>query len=157
MLIPNTNLRSADVLVQSAAPSPGDAPGKPTAYDITIRSPYTTRAQNHAAMLIDGATNMWDADKLRSFDHAVRESLLITHTAAMHELGFSFVRLAFDTLGAPSDQVIDIVKQHAKQSSMRSASTLATAETRIWQKVSFSVWSSVAVAILARMPALTGT
>lgn len=50
----------------------------------------------------------------------------------MPELGFSFVSLAFKTLGAPPDRAINIVKQHARQISMRSASTLATAEACIW-------------------------
>lgn len=45
---------------------------------------------------------MWDAEKLRSFDRSVRESLSLTEIAAKPDLGFNF----------RSDRVVDIVKQH---------------------------------------------
>lgn len=61
--------------------------------------------------------------------------------------------MAFDTLGVPSNRVVNIVKDFAKKISIRSAKNSATIEVRIWQKTSFAIWSSVAAAILARVPA----
>ena len=40
-LLPNASHHPADVLVEPPQPPPGSLPGKPTAYDITMRSPYT--------------------------------------------------------------------------------------------------------------------
>lgn len=49
LLIPNTDHRPADVLVQPDPPPPDMPPDKPTAYDVTIRSPYTSTGIRKAA------------------------------------------------------------------------------------------------------------
>lgn len=51
------------------------------------------------------------------------------------------------------DRAVDVLKKHARQISVRSASTSATAESHIWDRLSCAICSNVAAAILARMPA----
>lgn len=132
LLIPNTNLRPADVLIQPVVLYPGDLSGRPTAYDITVQSPDTSRARNRAARSGGAATILRDADKLRSFDHALCENLALTDTASIPDVGFPFVPLVFDTLDT-------------------------IAANSIWQKLSFAICSTVVAAILARIPALVDT
>lgn len=84
---------------------------------------------------------MGDDDKLDSFEHSVGESLFLTDTAAKLCLGCSFAALAFDTPGTPPNQVTDIVKQRVGHISMQSASTRATAENCVRQKLSFAIGS----------------
>lgn len=82
---------------------------------------------------------------------AVCANLFLTDTAAILNLGFELVPLAVDTLAAPTKWVVTTVQYYARQVSMRFVSMTTTAAIRIWQEMSFLVWSSVAAAILARM------
>lgn len=90
--------------------------------------------------------------KSLQFEHAFRGNLSLNDTAEMPDLGFHFVPLALDPLGAPSVRVATTVKCYALQVSMPSASMTATVATWIWQKLSLAMWSSLAAAILAPMP-----
>lgn len=59
--------------------------------------------------LIAGAATLADTKKMHAFGHALRESLPLTDTVTITELGFAFEPTAVDTLGAPSEQVVEIV------------------------------------------------
>lgn len=86
-----------------------------------------------------------------TLERVVRANLS-ADTAAMPDLRFDFVSLAFDTLGASFERIVTAKQYYALQISMRSVSTGACVANRIWQKVSFVVWSSVAAAMIARIP-----
>lgn len=62
-LIPNTQLRPTDILVQPVTHAPGLAPDHPTAYDVTVRSPFRRDALHHAARGAAGAAEQGDAHK----------------------------------------------------------------------------------------------
>lgn len=64
-------------------------------------------------------------ENLRTLERAVRKKLSLTDTAAMPGLGFDFVPLVVDTLGAPSGRIATTIKYYAPQISMPSASTTA--------------------------------
>lgn len=91
---------------------------------------------------------------MRSFYRTVRASLGILDSADFPPFVFKFQPLAFDTLGAPAPQLVDIVRHHPKLISFRSDSAFAQAETHIWEKLSLAIWSSVAAAAFARTPNL---
>lgn len=57
----------------------------------------------------------------------------------MPDLGFDFVSLAVNMLDVPPERVVTTLRYHAQQILMRYASTAATAVTRMWQKLSFTV------------------
>lgn len=129
VFLPGINLRPADILLQpSAAP-----PGPPACTTVCVAT-------------------LADAGKLRSLESAVCMNLSLTDTASIPDLGFNLVPLAVNTFGAPPERAVATAKQHAWQISMGSAGTPAIAKTRIWQKMSFAIWPSIATVILARLP-----
>lgn len=65
-LIPHTSSRPTDILVQPTPPPTGEAPGRPTAYDITVRSPYIHGKIRQAALRRAGAAEEAESDKVRT-------------------------------------------------------------------------------------------
>lgn len=139
MLIPGTDMRPTDVLVQPPVSPPGAALGNPLVFDITVRSAYMSHAKRRATLLAADAAAFAEEEKLRTFKRAVSGDLSLTDMAAMPDLGFDVVQLAVDTLGASFEPVVTTVQYHARQIPMRSANTAATAATRISQKLSFAI------------------
>ena len=151
-LIPGTAHRPADILVQPAPPPAGALPDRPTAYDVTIRSPYRAGALVPAARRLAGAAEVADADKLRTHARTIRSALHLQSDATLPPLDWYFVPLAFDTLGAPSARTTAVLDSLAHQIAIRTGATLGTAKSRLSQRLSYAIWSSVAAATLARMP-----
>lgn len=101
------------------------------AYDIIVRSSHTTHAVRRVASSAADVVNFANQEKLRIFQRAFLGILSLTDTAAIPDLGFDFVSLATDTLGALSQRVATTVQSHVRQISMRFASTNAIAATRM--------------------------
>lgn len=131
-LIPSTTHRPDDTLIQPAPPPASALPERRNAYDVIIHSPYLAGALVPAARRMAGAAEVADA--------------------ALRPLDWHFVPLAFDTLGAPSAHTVAELDSPAHQIAIRIGTTLGTAKSRLSQRLSYAIWSSVAAATLARMP-----
>lgn len=117
-----------------------------------MRSFYLTHAIRRAASLAVGAATLAADENLRTFKRAVRMNLAFIKKVAVRGLDSDFVPLAIDTLGTPAEPLVASVQYYARRISMQFANTAVTVAARIWQKLGVAVWSSVALAILARMP-----
>ena len=151
-LLPDTARRPADLLVQPPAPPSGAPPDRPTAYDVTIRSPYRSGALSSAARNLAGAAEAGDTAKLSSHARAVRDAYHLQSDASLPPLDWAFVPLAIDTLGAPSARTTGVLETLAHLIARGTSSTYGTPKHRLQQRLSFAIWSSVASATLARMP-----
>lgn len=63
LLISSLNLRPTGILTHPAVLPLCKSPDKPTAYNVTIRNPYTNRAPNRAGSRMGGAKTLQDAKK----------------------------------------------------------------------------------------------
>lgn len=151
-LIPGTAHRPADLLVQPSPPAAGALPDRPTAYDVTICNPYTAANMNSAARSIAGAAEGAHTRKLRTHDRILRAALHLQADDPLPPLDWHFVPLAFDTLGAWSTRTTAVLEHVAHQIALRSGCSFGIAKTRLAQRLSFAIWSSVAAATIARMP-----
>ena len=151
-LLPGTSHRPADLLVQPAPPPAGDLPDRPTAYDVTVRSPYQAAALSPAAQDLAGAAEAADNAKLRTHARTVREVFHLLPNAPLPTLDWHFVPLAFDTLGAPSARTTGVLETLSHRIARRTSTTYGSAKLRLSQRISFAIWSSVASATLAQMP-----
>ena len=149
-LIPNTDHRSADILVQSAAPAPGMPLGKPTAYDVTVRSFYMKAIIRKAAQTPAAAAEAVYCDKQRAIKQTIRNALHFSTDAEIPCMDWHFEPLAFDTLGAASVRSIAVINGLAQNIATRSHSSYSIMN-RLHQRISYAIWT-VATAILARMP-----
>ncbi|CDF40212.1 unnamed protein product [Chondrus crispus] len=151
-LLPNTANRPADILVQPASPPSGALPDRPTAYDVTVRSPYCRSTMSLAAKGLAGAAEAADLDKLRVHSRTVRDAFHLQPDSPLPLLDWHFVPLAFDTLGATSSRTMAVLEYLAHRIANRTYSSYGTAKIRLLQRISFAVWSSLASATLSRMP-----
>ena len=151
-LIPGTAHRPADLLVQPAPPPAGALPDHPTAYDLTVCNPYTAANLLSAARSIAGAADAAHTRKLRIHDRTLRAALHLQSNTPIPPLEWHFVPLAFDTLGAWSAQTTAVLDAVSQKIATRSGSTFGIAKTRLSQRLSYAIWSSVAAATIARMP-----
>ena len=117
-----------------------------------MRSPYRAGALVPAARRIAGAAEIADTDKLRAHARTIRAALHIEDTTDLPPLLWEFVPLAFDTLGAPSARTISVLASLARQIAARTGTLFGTAKSRLSQRLSYTIWSSVASATIARMP-----
>ena len=117
-----------------------------------MRSPYRAGALLIAARRIAGAAEVADADKLRAHARKVRAALHLEANADLPRLDWNFISLAFDTLGAPSARTTSVIVHLARQIANRTGTSFGTAKSRLSQRLSYTIWSSVASAIIARMP-----
>ena len=99
-LIQNTEHRPADILVQPGPPPPRMPPDKPTAYDVTIRSPYDTNLICLSAQRSAAAAEAADIAKRQAIHRTLRSALHLSSDAPIPAMDWHFVRIAFDTLGA---------------------------------------------------------
>lgn len=155
LLVPGTNPRAAYILVQTA-PSPTDTLDelRQIAYDVTIRSPFTTNSLARTAKETEGAAEAAHKDKLSSFIMSIRSAFGLADNAPIPDLDFTFALLAFDTLGVPSTFTAAVIHSHARLISERFFSTPARVLEQLRQRTSFAIWSSVASATQARIPML---
>lgn len=151
-LLPNSAARPADILVQPSPPAPGLPCDKPTAYDVTICSPFRRGMMYPAARQSAGAAEAADVRKRQALERTIRSTLLIDDHLPPPPLDWHFQPLSFDTLGAPSQSTLHVIHEHAKLIALRSSCTIASAQARIHQRLSFAIWSTVAAAILSRLP-----
>ena len=154
-LVPNTNHRPADILVQPVLPPPGMLPDKPTAYDVTIRSPFTTANIRQSSRRPAAAAEAGELSKHQTLRRTLREALRIPTDAGIPTLNWHFEAISFDTLGACSSHTMAVIETLALKISHRSHCAYGTAKLRLQQRISYAIWSSVATAILARMPSHT--
>ncbi|CDF35250.1 unnamed protein product [Chondrus crispus] len=155
-LTPGTAHRPADILVQPAPPPAGALPDRPTAYDVTIRNPYTAANLSLAARSVAGAADAAHTSKLQTHQRIIRAAMHLESAAPLPVLDWHFMPLAFDTLGAWSAQTTAVLEDVAHKIATRTGTTYGIAKTRLAQRLSYAIWSSVASATLARMP-LHGT
>lgn len=105
----------------------------------------------HAAVSVRCAASYAERDKQRAFDCTGQACLAILDASETPALGFHFRPLVFDTVGAAASQVVATVMHHAALVLLRTASTPALAELRIWETLSFAVcWPPYSLAILPR-------
>lgn len=95
--IPNTQHRPADILIQPGVPAKRQPPGRPTAYDVTVRSPLRYGTISKAAAHPAGEAEMGDASKCFTLDRTLRAALCIPARASIPQLDWTFTPLAFDT------------------------------------------------------------
>lgn len=150
--MPATTSRPLVVIVYPAVSALGSRSSSPTAYDVTFSSLYTAHALPHSVTYCGKDARLAQRHKLRIFKCTVRTALRIVVLADGPTLGFTYISLALDSLGTSAAKVIDTVKQNTTIISMRSASSHASMEAILWQKLSFAVWFSVTAAILVRTP-----
>ena len=151
-LIPGTAHRPADLLVQPAPPPASALRDHPTAYDVTFCNPYTAANLLSAARSIAGAADAAHTRKLRNHDRILRAALHLQSNAPIPPLEWYFVPLAFDTLDAWSAQTTAALDAVSQKIATRSRSTFGFAKTRLAQRLSYAIWSSVAAATIAHMP-----
>lgn len=121
-------------------------------YDVTIRSPFATSTLRLATASVCGAAEAGNKDKLATFARSIRSAYSLADSDPLPDLPWTFAPLSFDTLGAPSTFAAEMLKPHAKLIAKRCYSTLALVHDQIRQKLSFTIWSSVANAIRASIP-----
>ena len=149
-LVPGLNLRPADILVHPL-PSPGsEAPPRETAYDVTITSPFATGALNKAASGPRALANSADDAKRRKLGQRLISVPRDSDTPL--QLGWGFQPLAFDSLGTPSDGTTKVIEEYSTRIAARTGPTPKTVQTRIYQKLSYAIWSACAASILGRAP-----
>ena len=100
-LIPHTHRRPADVLVQPCPLPPGALPDKPTAYDITVCSPYAQTVMRQAAQNPAAAAEAGHRENISDLKRTIHDALRIYKDAPTPNLKWHFVPLPFGILGAP--------------------------------------------------------
>lgn len=138
--------------MQPAPPPAGALPDHPTAYDVTVCNLYTAANLLSSAWSIAGAAEAAHTRKFRAHDCILRAALHLQSNSPIPPLDWHFVPLAYDTLGAWSAQTTAFLEHVAKKIAIRSGSTIGMAKTRLAQRLSNAIWSSVASATIARMP-----
>ena len=83
---------------------------------------------------------------------ALREALQLAIDAEIPALDGHFAPISFDTLGACSASTMNTIESLALKIAHRSHCAYGTVKLRLQQRTSYAIWSSVATAILARMP-----
>ena len=151
-LIPHTDHRPTDILVQLGPPAAGMPPDKQRAYDVTVRSPYTKNIICKAAQHSAAAAEFGDSDKLRDLSRTLRNALHLPTDATIPPMDWHFAPLAFDTLGAASARSTYVINGLARNNAARSHCAYSTTKLRLQQRISYAIWSTVATAILSRMP-----
>lgn len=150
--ISRTAYRPADLLVQPAPPPPGSIPDWPTAYDVTVRNPYTAALLHRATLSIAGAAVAAHTTKLRAHERTLRAVLHFDSTAPLPCLDYHFVPLDFGTLSTWSARTTAVLESIAPRIATGTGTTFGIAKLRLSQRISYAIRSSVASATLARMP-----
>ena len=151
-LIPDCARRPADILVQPCPPLANGVLEKPIAYDVTVRSPYTSSARCTAATKRPGGAEIAERDKRNELKRHLRDAFRLTNDDPIPPLDWKFVPLAFDTYAAPSALATTFIEEHARKIAYRTSALYAHAKQNIEQCISYSIWSSIAEAILSRLP-----
>lgn len=152
LLVPGTLLRPADILVDPPPPAPGENPGKPTAYDVTIVSPFKTGMITQVAKKPGAAVEAAHSEKRNKLIRKVRSRTITSSSGPVFVQPFIFQPLAFDSLGTPSEASTKIISDHAKKIAQRSSCSFSTAKARIEQRISCAIWTCNATAIISRAP-----
>ena len=93
-----------------------------------------------------------NVDRLRVHARIVREALHLPSEVPLPNLEWHFFSLAFDTLGVASDRTMEVLETMAHRIANHICSSYGTAKLRLLQRISFTIWSNVASATIARMP-----
>ena len=88
LLIPNTSLRPADILVQPGPPPPGEPPQLRTAYDVTVRSPFLANVRIQVATQTAGAAEVAHNDKLQTLRRSLQRATGTMRTLLISALNF---------------------------------------------------------------------
>ena len=151
-LIPDSNLRPADILVQAHSSQVSESPTRPTAYDVTVRSPFTTHSLKSAATVRAGESEVAEKQKHQTLQRNLRNALNLHDTDPVPPLHWVFFPVAFDTYGAASKRTTTFLEDHARKIAYRTTTSYANAKQTIEKHISYSIWSSTAEAILSRLP-----
>ena len=154
-LVPNTNHRPADILIQPTPPPPRMLLDKPTAKDVTIRSPITAANIRQSAQRPAAAAESGELSKHQTLRKTLREAFQIPIEAEIPTLNWQFDAISFDTHGACSAHTMTLIEALALKISHCSHRAYGAVNLRLQQRISYAIWSAVATAILARMPSHT--
>ena len=72
--------------------------------------------------------------------------------SAPTRLGWGFTPLAFDSLGSPADETVKVIEEFSDKIASQSAVSTDCIRMKIYQKISYAIWSTCANAILGRAP-----
>ena len=109
-LIQHNELRPADILAQPGKLPPGSAPGRRTAYGITVRSPFFSTGIQKAASTRAGGAIVAARDKRPTLRPHLRNALNLTESDPIPNLERKFYPLVFDTYGAPAPSASSFVE-----------------------------------------------
>ena len=145
-LVPNLNLRPADLLVHPL-PSHTSGPTPPmTAFDVTVTSPFAANALNKAASAPRALANAADDQKRRVLGQRLLAVPSVPGTPT--RLGWAFQPLAFDSLGTPSDGTAKVITEYSARIAERTGCMPKTVQTRIYQNFRYATCSICAASIM---------
>lgn len=122
-LIPDGTRRPADILVQTCARIANGVLERPTAFDVTIRSPYIANAKISAVTKQAGGAETAEKAKQSELKRHLREALRLNKADPIPPLEWKFVPLAFDTYAAPSAPATKVMEEHARKITYGTASS----------------------------------
>eukprot|EP00177_Eucheuma_denticulatum_P006688 GFKZ01012160.1.p1 GENE.GFKZ01012160.1~~GFKZ01012160.1.p1 ORF type:complete len:238 (-),score=20.17 GFKZ01012160.1:1955-2668(-) len=150
-LVPGLNVRPADILVTERQDGSSPLPPLPVAYDVTVVSPFQRTTKSVGAKAA-GAVAL-AAEKRKVADLA-RKLAAVPGQAlpGRSRLGWRFVPLGFDSLGAPSESTSKVIDEHAVSIATRNGTSPGKVKNRLYQKLSYAIWSTCAASIINRAP-----
>ena len=173
-LLFGTQHRPADALVFPPPPAPGEEPGRPTAIDFLITGAFNTtspsgrRRSHKAASSPLAITSNGEIVKARAYLQKVRAAWKLAFPGApcpgsspeaplppggLEELtGLRFRAAVFDTFGGCSDETTELLMSYAKRVADRQGTTPKRVYDRVYSRLSYSIWSSNAQAVILRRP-----
>ena len=173
-LLFGTQHRPADALVFPPPPAPGEDPGRPTAIDFLITGRFCTtsatgrrQARNSAASALE-ITALGEIAKASAYLRKVRAAWKIAFPGVpcpgssseaplppggLEEVtGIRFRAAVFDTFGGCSDGTTELLMSYAKRVADRQGTTPKRVYDRVYGRLSYSIWSSNAQAVILRRP-----
>ncbi len=153
-LMPESKKRPSDILMDPRTHPDSLGPPRPIAYDVTVSSPFGEGTMLACAKKPRAAANAASARKIRAFTDAVSRTPPEPNSTS--RTWFDFVPLAFDSLGCPSDKTAQVIDEHAQQIAMRSHCSTDNVKARLYQRLSYAIWSTCAVSIISRAPQRAG-
>ena len=169
-----TLYRPADALVFPPPAAPGEDPGRPTAIDFLVTGAFNTtnadgrRASRNSASSPDAITGAGETKKARAYIRKVRAARKLAFPGVpcpgyspeaplppggLEEVtGFRFRAAVFDIFGGCSDDTTELLMSYAKRVADRQGTTPKRVHDRVYGRLSYSIWSSNAQAVILRRP-----
>ena len=154
LLIPGTQARPADVFVPvPPGASHTDAHAqRPIAYDITVRATLGGEGTRllRAATHVGGAASQGESVKRLQFNRKLANASS-TNTRAFTP-HWRFSPIGFDSFGALGANTRKELKSLLPRIAKRTHCTVGAATQNIYNSLSYTLWTSAAVAVLSRQP-----